>query len=353
MSNRSRIEEMKAMKRRQELFRKRVKKLLPIVVIVLCVIIFIVITVVIIKKTKAENNDIVEIPTVTSEILTEEDTSEEEKEEMVIPKYSAVRTDNTKILGEEVASENAIIIDLKTNTICGEKKSDSRIVPASMTKVLTVLVAAEQIENLDDNVTITQEMIDYSFKHDCSPAGFTEGEVVPVKDLFYGTVLPSGGEAAIGLAIYTAGSEEAFVKLMNDKLTELGLGETAHFTNCVGVYDENHYCTAYDMAMIMEAAISNDFCRKVLSAQTYTTSITPEHPEGILFSNWFLRRIEDKDCGGEVIGDKTGYVVQSGNCAVSYAAAADGTGYICVTANAYSNWKCIYDHVALYKEFIL
>ena len=249
-------------------------------------------------------------------------------------------------------SENAIVIDLSTHSICGEKNADNRMVPASMTKVLTILVAAEQIKNLDDNVTITQEMIDYSFKHDCSPAGFKEGEVVTVKDLFYGTILPSGGEAAVGLAIYTAGSEEAFVQLMNDKIAELGLDQSSHFTNCVGVYDDNHYCSAYDMAMIMEAALSNEFCKEVLSAKTYTTSITPEHPEGILLSNWFLRRIEDKDCGGEVIGAKTGYVVQSGNCAVSYASLKDGTGYICVTANAYSNWRCIYDYVALYKEFI-
>ena len=85
---------------------------------------------------------------------------------------------------------------------------------------------------------------------------------------------------------------------MNQKLEELGLSDTAHFTNCVGLYDENHYCTLYDMAEILGAAIDNELCREVLSAHTYTTSATEQHPEGLLISNWFLRRIEDKDTHG-------------------------------------------------------
>ena len=106
------------------------------------------------------------------------------------------------------------------------------------------------------------------------------------------------------------------------------------------------------MAMIMEAAMNNSLCREVMSAHTYTTSVTEQHPEGITISNWFLRRIEDKDSGGEVVCAKTGYVIQSGNCAVSYAQDAEGEGYICVTADATSGWRCIYDHVAIYKQFL-
>ena len=175
-----------------------------------------------------------------------------------------------------------------------------------MTKVLTVLVAAEQIkeENLDDTFTMTLEITDYAYRNDCSSVGFLDGEKVTVRDLFYGTILPSGGDAAVGLATYIAGSHEAFVDMMNDKLKELGLSKTAHFTNCVGLYDENHYCTVYDMAVIMKAAMKNDMCREFLSAHSYTTAPTTEHPKGITISNWFLRRIEDKDTGGEVIGGK-------------------------------------------------
>ena len=172
-----------------------------------------------------------------------------------------------------------------------------------------------------------------------------------MEDLFYGTVLCSGGDAALGLATYVAGSQEAFVDMMNEKLKELGLSDTAHFTNCVGLYDENHYCTVYDIAMILEAAIDHPQCREVLSTKKYTTSSTPEHPEGIQISNWFLRRIEDKDTGGDVICGKTGFVAQSGSCAVSYGMDESGKEYICATVNAHSGWRCIYDHVELYKRF--
>jgi D-alanyl-D-alanine carboxypeptidase (penicillin-binding protein 5/6) len=89
-----------------------------------------------------------------------------------------------------------------------------------------------------------------------------------------------------------------------------------------------------------------------LSAHTYTTSATEQHPEGITISNWFLRRIEDKDTGGEVLCAKTGYVAQSGNCAVSYGVDADGREYVCATTGAHSSWRCIYDHVALYKKYM-
>ena len=160
-----------------------------------------------------------------------------------------------------------------------------------------------------------------------------EGEEVPIRDLFYGTILPSGGESAVALATCAAGSQGYFVDLMNAKLEELGLSDTAHVTNCVGLYDENHYCTAYDMAMIMKAAVENDWCREVLSTKVHTTLATPQNPEGLILSNWFLRRIEDKDCGGEVLCAKTGYVEQSGDCAASYGISASGKPYICVSVN--------------------
>ena len=170
--------------------------------------------------------------------------------------------------------------------------------------------------------------------------------------MFYGTILPSGGDAAVGLATYVAGSHEAFVELMNEKLEELGLSDTAHFTNCVGLYDTNHYCTIYDMAVIMKAAIQNELCLEVLSEKCYTTASSTEHPEGLTISNWFLRRIEDKETGGEVVGAKTGYVVESGSCAVSYSVADDGTPYICATAGSTSSWRCIYDHVEIYTNYV-
>ena len=264
-------------------------------------------------------------------------------------------SDTVNIYSEEVISTHAVLVDVNADTIVATRGAYDRIFPASMTKVLTVLVAAEAIEadDLDDTFTMTLEITDYAYVNDCSYVGFLDSEVVTVRDLFYGTVLPSGGDAAVGLATYVAGSQEAFVDMMNAKLEELGLSESAHFTNCVGLYDEKHYCTVYDMAIIMEAAMENNLCREVLSAHTYTTTTTTQHPEGIEISNWFLRRIEDKDTGGVVIGGKTGYVDEAGSCAVSYEEYADGTPYICVTAGSTSSWRCIYDHVEIYNNYIL
>ncbi len=280
-----------------------------------------------------------------------EETTAVQADDVVTP-YAANVTEDTVQLGGEIVSENAVLIDLETDSIVAKKAEKERISPASMTKVLTVLVAAEHVTNLDDTFTITIDITDYSYVNDCSNVGFARDETVTVRDLFYGTILPSGADAAVGLATYVAGSHEEFVKLMNEKLDELGLSDTAHFTNCVGIYDEDHYCTVYDMAVIMKAAMDNELCREVMSAHTYTTSATIEHPEGITISNWFLRRIEDKDSGGEVLCGKTGYVVQSGNCAASYGISQSGKGYVCVTAHATSGWKCIYDHADIYRTYM-
>ena len=270
----------------------------------------------------------------------------------ILDGFYANRTDATIWPDEDtVASTYAILIDEQTNEIVVGKNEKTIINPASMTKVLTVLVAAEHVSDLDDTFTITTDITDYAYVNDCSSVGFVPDEEVTIRDLFYGTVLPSGGDAAVALATYVAGSQEAFVDMMNDKLEELGLSETAHFTNCVGLYDEEHYCTVYDMAMILKAAVENDWCREVLSAHCYTTTPTEQHPEGITISNWFLRRIEDKDSGGEVLCGKTGFVNQSGSCAASYFISEAGKPYICVTGDAYSSFRCIYDHVALYKTY--
>lgn len=266
--------------------------------------------------------------------------------------FNAQATADTIVPSEtDVLSANSVLIDLSTDTIVAAKDAETRIYPASMTKILTILVAAEHITNLDDTFTMTSDITGYCLTNGCSAAGFVGGETIPVRELFYGTILPSGGEAAVGLATYVAGSQEAFVDLMNAKLEELGLSDTAHFTNCVGIYNVDHYCTTLDMAMILKAAVENDWCREVLSTHVYTTAVTEQNPEGLVLSNWFLRRIEDKDCHGEVLCAKTGFVAQSGDCAASYEISAGNTPYICVTVNTYSSWRCIYDHVAMYQLY--
>lgn len=277
---------------------------------------------------------------------------EPEPEPEPVPPYAAVSTADTVHLGEEIASGSAVLIDLEEGVILAEKNAGAIISPASMTKILTILVAAEQIADLDGVFTMTQEITDYCYQNDCSAAGFMPGEEIPLRDLFYATILPSGADGALGLAVCAAGSQEAFVALMNEKVSELGISETARFANCVGIYDENNVCTVCDMALILKAALDNPFCREVLSQRIYATSPTGIHPEGLELSNWFIRKIEDhmpEDI--QVKGAKTGYVSQSGNCAASTAQDSAGKQYLCVTAQAGSGWQCIFDHVALYDGY--
>ena len=277
-----------------------------------------------------------------------------EPEEEIPPrnheKYYADEADYTDNLPANALCTNGIYIDANKKTIVMDRHGKDRIIPASMTKVLTLLVACEHITDIEEKYTVTADATWYSYHNDLSSVGFSNDEVVSVKDLLYGTILPSGGDAAMSLAMYVAGTHEAFVDMMNEKVAQLGLSETTHMTNCVGLYDENHYSTCYDIAIIMMAAMDNELCRQVLSEHKYTTTQTPEHPQGIEISNWFLRRIEDKDCGFFVLGAKTGYVKESGHNAVSLALDPDGNEYILVTINSGGNWKCIYDHVRIYSS---
>lgn len=349
-----RMERMRKEKQQQEKIRQMVKRVFPLVTGLLVLIIVVCIT----GNRNNVEAEVEDTQQQTEAELIENETevvTETEEETEAGPLYQFKETEDTvTIYSDKVISGNAILVDASTDTIVAARGAKERISPASMTKVLTILVAAEHIteEQLDDTFTMTLEITDYSYVNDCSSVGFLDGEEVPVRDLFYGTILPSGADAAVGLATYVAGSHEAFVELMNEKLEELGLSESAHFTNCVGLYDKEHYCTVYDMAIIMKAAMENELCREVLTTKCYTTTPTEQHPEGLTISNWFLRRIEDKDTGGEVIGAKTGYVVQSRSCAVSYGIMENGRPYICATAGSAGSWKCIYDHVEIYTNYV-
>ena len=260
-------------------------------------------------------------------------------------------TDATKTLDLELYSENALLIDLESNTVLVQKNADARIYPASMTKVMTVLVAAEHIENWDETFTMTQSIIDPLFLADASMAGFVHGEEVSMTELLYGAVLPSGAEATEALAIVTAGSEEAFAALMNEKAQELGLKDT-HFVDASGLHDENHYTTLSDMAIIMQAALDNPHCREVLTSVNHTSPATTQNPEGVAMTNRFLYRIRPQQTGNvDIQAAKTGYTAQAMNCCVSYGIMENGRAAICVTAHAWTGDYCIADHLALYGTY--
>lgn len=278
----------------------------------------------------------------------EEPAAEEPGEKTYAP---ASVTEATKTLDLELYSENALLIDLESNTVLVQKNADARIYPASMTKVMTVLVAAEHIENWDETFTMTQSIIDPLFLADASMAGFVHGEEVSMMELLYGAVLPSGAEATEALAIVTAGSEEAFAALMNEKAQELGLQDT-HFVDASGLHDENHYTTLSDMAIIMQAALDNPHCREVLMSVNHTSPATAQNPEGVAMTNRFLYRIQPQQTGNvQILAAKTGYTAQAMNCCVSYGIMENGRAAICVTAHAWTGDYCIADHLALYGTY--
>ena len=259
------------------------------------------------------------------------------------PLFSPYNTRNTVQLNEDADLDSAfaVVVDAQTGAVLAERNSEERISPASMTKVLTLLVAVEHIRDWSVTGSVTPEISSYCYRHGLSIAGFAAGEELPVRDLLYGCILPSGADACLALANLLAGSEEAFVEWMNEKATDLGIAKTAHFTNTIGLYDENHLCTVRDLTVIIRAAMANPTCRTVLGARTHRTAQTEAHPEGILLSNWFLRRIEDRFTGTNLAinGGKTGYISQAGSCAVSLATRDDGTEYLCATGKAPGSWQ--------------
>lgn len=267
--------------------------------------------------------------------------------------YSPASYKKTRpINDEDIYSQYIVLIDAETNKIEAARKATTVISPASMAKVLTLLVCVEQIEDLDKKVTMTMSANDYAYVTGSSAANLRVGERLSARDMLYCTILPSGADAAVSLAEYVSGSHQAFAEEMNRKVKELGRDKTAHFSNAVGIYDEGLHCTVIDMAMIMKAALENKVCRDVLAAHTYTTSSTEEHPDGIFMSNLFLRRIEDYDDDfGVVQCAKTGYVDEAGSCAVSYTITNSGKRYICVTGNSTGSWNCIHDHCAIYERY--
>lgn len=290
-----------------------------------------------------------ETPT-SAEVIVEDIVEDIEQEE---PPFLH-ETERTAYLDDEFPSKYVFLIDAQTGEILAEKNSYTFMNPASMTKVLTLLVAAENISDTDGTFTMTREISEYCFVNECSVVGYIVGESIPIEELFYGCILSSGADASLALAEIAAGSHDEFVKLMNSKAKELGLSEMAHFTNCVGIYDKEHGCTSADIALIMKAALENEKCRQILCTKIFYSVATPEHPEGQVLSNWFVRSLEDLNNGDvKVLGGKRGYVHQSGACAVSYGETDTGKSFICVTGRSYSQKQAIYDHAALYKKYCI
>ena len=263
----------------------------------------------------------------------------------------ASRIEETKTI-TGIRSEYAILIDLQNNTVIADKNGDRRIYPASMTKMMTLIVAAEHISDYDELFTFSYAITDPAYQAGASVAGFLSSESVPLIDIMYGVALPSGADATTALAITIAGSEEAFAELMNKKAVEMGL-ERTHFMNASGLHHDDHYSTPHEMAIILEYAMKIPLLAEILSTYQYRTTKTPQHPDGILLTSTMFSRMYGDEAGNcEVIAGKTGYTHEARQCLASMAETPDGRRFVLVTAMAQEKYDPIWDAIDIYKNYI-
>jgi len=260
---------------------------------------------------------------------------------------------SVSISSDKLNSPNAILIRLKDHTILMRKNSEEKIYPASLTKMMTAIVAIEKLPNLKQGIKLTNATYQGLYDADASMAGFQPGEQVKVIDLLYGVILPSGAECCIGLADQIAGSEQNFVKIMNQKAADLGMVNT-HFKNATGLHDENHYTTVKDLAILLSYALKNDTFREIFTSSRHSTQPTNKHPDGITFYNTMFEELNNQNIiGGEILGGKTGYTDEAGLCLASLAKVGKQE-YILISAGAkgdhHSEQYNITDALAVYNS---
>ncbi len=259
-----------------------------------------------------------------------------------------------------LGSTHAVVADATNGTVLASRLGNETMFPASMTKVMTLIVAVERLReegSLQDTLTITKEVNDRMIAEGASRFGFEPGTQLSVEALLYVLILKSDGVAACELANYIAGSEAAFVELMNEKAASMGLAGT-HFENATGLHHPRHVSTARDMASIMAYAMQMKLCRTILTAEVFRTNgvLANGEPIAYAFYNALLVHQFEKvephhPTGLRVVAGKTGYTPESGSCLVTYAEAPDGRAYVCVTANAQNYAGCIADYIALYQAY--
>lgn len=237
---------------------------------------------------------------------------------------------------DKLNSPNAILIRLKDNATIVQKNSDEKIYPASLIKMMTAIVAIENLTNLKEEIKLTNSTFRGLYGAGASLAGFKPGERVEAIDLLYGALLPSGAECCIGLADKIAGSEHNFVKMMNQKAAELGMKNT-HFENATGLQNENHYTTLKDLAILLSYALQNDTFREIFTSSHHSTGPTNKHPGGITFYSTLFEKLSSQNImGGEIQGGKTRYTDEAGLCLASLAKVGKWE-YIMITAGAKGN----------------
>ncbi len=239
----------------------------------------------------------------------------------------------TTLSGDDfIKSNNTILVKVGADSLTSivEKNADAKMYPASMTKVMTLIVACERVTDLTAKLTVDAEVAQYAYEQGGSGAGLVAGESYKVEDLLYLISYKSDTIASILIAEYIAGSEEEFVELMNQKARELGLSGT-HFANCTGLYNKENYSTCRDIASIMAYALDNELAFKCLSSYR-GRSMKVGGEDCTFYSGWYSGRDRFSDNPKlktvTVKAAKTGYIDESGVSLVSFAVGADGEKYI-------------------------
>ncbi|MBQ2518041.1 MAG: D-alanyl-D-alanine carboxypeptidase [Clostridia bacterium] len=224
------------------------------------------------------------------------------------------------------------LYEADTGTVVYQRNAEAKAYPASTTKIMTAIVALEHCSDINALYTCGWEAQN-GFGSKSSLLGLKYGYVVSIKDMLYGLMLCSGNDCGACLAVATAGSIDNFIALMNEKAAEIGMTGT-HYTNPHGLHDDNHYTTAYDMALLMQHALKNDVFREIIKTIEYTvTEVNGKFTKTIQTSNKFLFTKEgvdwDKNEYEYAIGGKTGETNVAGYCLVE-AAQKDGVTLIAV-----------------------
>ena len=253
----------------------------------------------------------------------------------------------------DLYSSNAILVSLENHTILLDKNSEEIIYPASLTKLMTVLVALENIPDLKEKIILKNRIFTNLYEENASMAGFLPNEEVTAEDLLYGAMLPSGAEASIGLAESIAGSESGFVQLMNEKAQQLGM-TNSHFMNATGLHHPDHYTTVKDLSILLQSALTNPIFREIYTAERYSIKSTNRHPEGITLTSRLFNFLNTNEVTkGAIIGGKTGYTEQAGLCLASLAS-INGEEYLLVTVGAEGDPRSeqfnITDALAVYQK---
>ena len=248
-----------------------------------------------------------------------------------------------------ISSKTAILYNLDNGEILYEKNADEKVSIASLTKIMTALVTLENIQDLDKQVVLINQDFQGLVQANAVTAGFTKGEIVTYKDLLYGLLLPSGADAAKALARNVAGSEDSFIKMMNDKVKELDLKQT-NFSTVIGLDDENNYSTARELSLIFKEALKNNDFKTIIKAKQYTTSDSKIKFKSTIQSN---AKKFDIDIP-YILGGKTGTTTDAGLCLATIAK-ANNVNYMLVTTGALYDKKAphhIEDTKIIYDYFI-